>query len=257
MKRSERRILTTHCGSLARPLDLLDLMKARLAGEPYDEAAYARRVRSAVAESVRRQVECGIDVPTDGEQGKPGFFAYVRERLTGFEPVPGGGAPGWPEEVAAFPEYYRDYFSRAMLGGSITAGARLRCVGPVAYRGHEAIRRDLDNLKAGLAGLDPAEVFVPAVAPSGVGANAYYRTEGEYLQTVAEALRAEYRAIVDAGFVVQIDDPFLTDLFSGSGLGDAERRKKGELYVEAVNHALAGIPPERIRFHTCYGINEG
>src|SRR5438874_503701 len=105
MKRSTDRILTTHCGSLARPYDLLDLMKAKLAGDPYDEAAYARRVRSAVAESVRAQIDSGIDVPTDGEQGKPGFFAYVRERLSGFESIAGGGPPGWPEEVAAFPEY--------------------------------------------------------------------------------------------------------------------------------------------------------
>lgn len=257
MKRSEGRIVTTHCGSLARPHDLLDLMKARLAGEPCDEAAYARRVRRAVAESVRRQVECGIDVPNDGEQGKPGFFAYVRERLSGFEAIAGGGAPGWPEEVAAFPEYYREYFGRAMLGGSITGGVRLRCVGPVAYHGGEAIRRDLDNLRAALAGLDPVEVFVPAVAPSGVGTNAYYRTEQEYLAAVAEALRAEYRAIVEAGFILQIDDPFLTDLYSGSGLSAAERRTKGELYVEAVNHGLAGIPADRVRYHTCYGINEG
>src|SRR5262249_45723486 len=121
MKRSTERILTTHCGSLARPHDLLDLMKAKLAGEPCDEAAFARRVRSAGADSVRRQIECGIDVPNDGEQGKPGFFAYVRERLSGFEAVPGAG-PGWPEEVAAFPEYYREYFGHAMLGGSITGG---------------------------------------------------------------------------------------------------------------------------------------
>ena len=256
MERSTDRILTTHCGSLARPHDLLDLMKAKLAGEPYDEEAFSRRVRHAVAESVRRQIDCGIDVPNDGEQGKPGFFAYVRERLSGFEAIP-GATPGWPEEVAAFPEYYREYFGRAMLGGSITGGVRLRCVGPVAYHGHEAIRRDLDNLRAALAGLDPADVFVPAVSPSGVGTNAYYHTEGEYLTAVAEALGAEYRAIVDAGFVLQIDDPFLTDLYSGSGLAEAERRTKGELYVEAVNHGLAGIPPDRIRYHTCYGINEG
>jgi 5-methyltetrahydropteroyltriglutamate--homocysteine methyltransferase len=257
MKRSIERILTTHCGSLARPHDLLDLMKARLAGEPCDEAAYARRVRSAVAESVRHQVDSGIDVPTDGEQGKPGFFAYVRERLSGFEPIPGGGAPGWPEEVAAFPEYYREYFGRAMVGGSITGGVRLRCVGPVAYHGHEAIRRDLDNLRAALNGLNPVDAFVPAVAPSGVGTNAHYRTDEEYLAAVAEALRVEYRAIVDAGFVLQIDDPFLTDLFSGSGLTEAERRRKAQLYVEALNHGLAGIPTDKIRHHTCYGINEG
>jgi 5-methyltetrahydropteroyltriglutamate--homocysteine methyltransferase len=257
VKRSTDRILTTHCGSLARPTDLLDMMKAALAGEPYDADAYARRVRSAVAESVKQQVEHGIDVPTDGEQGKTGFYAYVRERLSGFEPMPGRRAPVWVAEVAAFPEYYEEYFSHAMLGGSITGAVSLRCVGPVAYRGHEAVRRDIDNLQAALVGLAPADVFMPAVAPSGVGTNEYYRTEEEYLVAVADAMRTEYRAIVDAGFVVQIDDPFLTDLYSGSGLGAAEQRRRAERDVAAVNHALRGIPPERVRFHTCYGINEG
>jgi 5-methyltetrahydropteroyltriglutamate--homocysteine methyltransferase len=257
MRRSADRILTTHCGSLARPADLLDMMRARLAGEPCDEDAYARRVRGAVTESVKRQVESGIDVPTDGEQGKVGFSAYVRERLTGFEPKPVAGPPGWAEEVAAFPEYYAQYFGHAMLGGSITGGVRLRCTGPVSYRGHAAVRRDIENLKAALAGLAPADAFMPAVAPAGAGANEHYRTEEEYLVAVAEAMRVEYRTIVDAGFVVQIDDPFLTDLFSGSGLGAAEQRRRAGLYVEAVNHALRGIPPDRVRYHTCYGINEG
>ncbi len=257
MRHSIDRILTTHCGSLARPKDLLDLMKARLAGEPSDEDVYARRVRSAVAESVKRQVECGIDVPTDGEQSKPGFYAYVRERLSGFEPTPGPAAPGWVEEVAAFPEYYEQYFSHAMLGGSITGGVRLRCTGPVSYCGQAAVRRDIENLKAALAGFAPADVFMPAVAPSGVGTNEYYQTDEEYLYAVAEAMRTEYQAIVGAGFIVQIDDPFLTDLYSGSGLGAADQRTRAERYVEAVNHALRGIPPDRVRFHTCYGINEG
>src|SRR5437762_3336860 len=137
MKRSERRILTTHVGSLPRPRELLDLMKAQLNGQPYDQAAYAERVQQAVTEVVRQQLDSGIDVVTDGEQGKPGFFAYVHERLTGFEPVsPEPGArPRWAAEVAAFPEYYQQYFSRAMLGASIAPRVSLVCTGPVTYRG--------------------------------------------------------------------------------------------------------------------------
>jgi 5-methyltetrahydropteroyltriglutamate--homocysteine methyltransferase len=119
------------------------------------------------------------------------------------------------------------------------------------------VRRDIDNLKAALRGLEPADVFMPAVAPSGVGKNEYYRDEEEYLQAVAEALRIEYLAIVDAGFLLQIDDPFLTELYSYSALSADARRKTGETYVEALNLALRGIPPEKVRFHTCYGINEG
>ena len=260
MKGSAHRILTTHVGSLARPKDLLDLMKAKVNGEPYNHDAYAERVRSAVAEIVRRQVESGIDVVTDGEQGKPGFFAYVQERLSGFEAKSPerGGARQWATEIAAFPEYYEQYFSRAMLGARIVERIALVCTGPVSYRGQEAVRRDIDNLKAALEGLKPEEVFMPAVAPSGVGINAYYPTDEEYLYAVAEALRTEYQAIVDAGFIVQIDDPWLTDVYGQDpSLSLAERRKTAERYIEALNHALRDIPPERIRFHTCYGINEG
>jgi 5-methyltetrahydropteroyltriglutamate--homocysteine methyltransferase len=257
MKRSVDRILTTHCGSLARPTDLLDMMKARLHGEPYDADAYTRRVRSAVAEIVRQQIETGIDIPSDGEQGKSGFFTYVGERLTGFEPRPDARLTPFAAEVAAFPEYYRQYFSQAMLGGAIAPMVPLVCTGPVSYKGQEAVRRDLDNLKAAVEGLSPAEVFMPALAPSGVGRNEYYRSEEEYLHAVAAAMHAEYQAIVDAGFLLQIDDPFLTDVYSDPSLSAAERQQKAEMYVEAVNHGLQGIPPERVRFHTCYGINEG
>jgi 5-methyltetrahydropteroyltriglutamate--homocysteine methyltransferase len=257
MKRSTDRILTTHCGSLARPKDLLDMMKAKLGGERHDQDAYARRVRSAVAEVVRKQVESGIDVPTDGEQGKQGFFAYVSERLSGFEPKPGAKFNLFAAEVEAFPEYYKQYFSQAMLGGTVAPMVPLVCTGPVSYRGQEGVRRDIDNLKTALQGLTVEEVFMPAVAPSGAGTNQYYRTEEEYLYAVAEALRAEYQAIVDAGFIVQIDDPFLTDVYSYSRLSAAERRKTAEMYVGAVNHGLRGIPSEKVRFHTCYGINEG
>lgn len=257
MKRSTDRILTTHCGSLPRPKDLLDVMKAKINGAPYDHDAYARRIRSAVAETVRKQVESGIDIPTDGEQGKPGFFAYVSERLSGFEPRPDKSFTLFAAEVAAFPEYYKQYFSQAMLGGTVAPMVPLVCTGPVSYRGQEAVRRDIDNLKTALQGLKAEDVFMPAVAPSGVGMNEHYRTEEEYMHAVAEAMHTEYQAIVDAGFVVQIDDPFLTDIYSYSPLNAAERRKTGEIYVEAINHGLRGIPPEKVRFHTCYGINEG
>jgi len=257
MNRSTNRILTTHCGSLPRPTDVLDLMKAKIHGEPYDAAAYAARIQSAVAEIVRQQVECGIDIPTDGEQSKPGFFAYVNERLAGFEPRPGPRAAMFQAEVEAFPEYYKQYFSTAMLGVTIAPLVPFLCTGPVSYRGQEAVQRDIDNLKAALRGLEPADVFMPAVAPSGVGKNEYYATDKEYMHAVAEALSDEYRAIVDAGFLLQIDDPFLTELYSYSPLSAADKRSTAENYVEAVNHGLRGIPAEKVRFHTCYGINEG
>jgi len=257
MGRSTEHILVTHCGSLARSKDLLDLMKAKVDGRPYDRDSYAKLVRSSVADAVRMQVECGIDIPTDGEQGKPGFFAYVSERLTGFEPRPGARMTLFAAEVAAFPEYYKQYFSHAMLGAAVAPIVPLVCTGPVSYRGQEAVRRDIDNLKTALEESKAVVAFMPAVAPSGVGRNEYYPTEEAYLLAVAEAMRSEYQAIVDAGFQVQIDDPFLTDIYSDPSLKGAERRKRAEMYVEAVNHGLRGIPAEQVRFHTCYGINEG
>jgi len=257
MKHSSERILTTHCGSLARPKDLLEMMKARATGQQFDAGAWDARVRSAVAESVHQQAENGVDVLTDGEQGKRGFFAYVNERLGGFEERPGTRTPGWEAEVNDFPEYYEQYFRVAMQGGSVAPRAPVVCVAPVVYQGQEAIGRDIDNLRAAVAGLDAAEVFMPAVAPSGVGANEYYRTEEEFLFAVADALHTEYQAIVDAGFILQVDDPFLTDIYSYVPQDDATRRRRAALFVDSVNHALRGIPPERVRFHTCYGINEG
>ncbi|MGA2882649.1 MAG: cobalamin-independent methionine synthase II family protein [Bryobacteraceae bacterium] len=257
MNRSTNRILTTHCGSLPRPTDLLDLMKAKIQGQPYDAGAYAAKVRSAVSDVVRQQMECGIDIPTDGEQSKPGFFAYVNERLAGFEARSGPRVAMFQAEVKAFPEYYKQYFSSAMLGVTLAPLVPFVCTGPVSYRGQEAVQRDIENLKAALLGYEPADVFMPAVAPSGVGKNEYYRTDQDYMHAVAEALSTEYRAIVDAGFLLQIDDPFLTELYSYSPLSAAEKRNMAESYVEAVNHGLRGIPAEKVRFHTCYGINEG
>jgi len=251
------RIPITHVGSLPRPHDLLDLMKARLAGQSYDRERYASRVKSAVAECVRQQVECGIDIVSDGEQSKPGFFTYIRERLAGFEPRPGKKVAFFDAERQAFPEYYQEYFARAMTGGSIAPVVPMVCTGPVSYKGEQALRRDIDNLKAAVAAAGAKSAFMPSVAPSGAGANEYYKTDEEFFFAVAEALRHEYQAIVDAGFYLQIDDPFMTDNFSDPALDDRQRRRFAELHVESINHALRGIPADKVRFHTCYGINEG
>jgi 5-methyltetrahydropteroyltriglutamate--homocysteine methyltransferase len=249
------RILTTHVGSLPRPKELLDLMKARLAGQAAD--GYDQHVRNAVAECVRKQAQTGIDILTDGEQSKPGFFMYVRERLEGFEPRPQMSKPFFPAEVNAFPEYYAEYFKRAMIGGAIAPVVPLVCVGPVKYRGEQALKRDIDNLKAAAAGANHAAVFMPAVSPSGVGDNEYYRSEEEYFHAVGAALHSEYKAIVDAGFLLQVDDPFLSDIFVDPALDARQRRARADMYVEALNESLRGIAPEKVRFHTCYGINEG
>ena len=257
MNASAGRILTTHCGSLPRPHDLLDLMKVKLSGGAYDHGAYSARVTSAVADIVRRQVDCGIDIVTDGEMSKPGFFAYVRERLDGFEPRPEFRFPRFAAETEAFPEYYQSYMAQAMLGGAVAAIAPLVCTGPVRYRTLDFIHRDIANLKAALGGLHAADVFLPSVAPSGVGFNQYYKTEEEYFHAVGEAMRQEYLAIVEAGFLVQLDDPFLTEIFSSPSLSHSGRRKTAEMWVEALNHSIRGIPPRKIRFHTCYGINQG
>ena len=194
---------------------------------------------------------------TDGEMSKTGFFAYVEERIEGFEPRREEKYNLFAAEIAAFPEYYADYFARVMMGGAIVKMAPMYCVGPVSYKGEAALARDLDNLKAALSGVSCHDAFVPAVSPAGVGYNAYYGTEEEYAAAVAEAMRAEYLAIVDAGFLLQIDDPFLCDILVDPALDDAGKDRKSRLYVEALNHALRGIPEDRVRYHTCYGINEG
>jgi 5-methyltetrahydropteroyltriglutamate--homocysteine methyltransferase len=257
MTRSTGRILTTHVGSLPRPKALLDLMKVALAGQPYDRDAYARAIRAAVADVVRLQAASGIDIVCDGEQSKPGFFTYVQERLAGFEPRPGMKRTQFAAELAAFPEYYEEYFKQAMLGGTIAPIVPIVCTGPVSYRGGEALERDLANLKAAVAGAKHEAVFMPAIAPSGVGANEHYPSEEAFFAAVSDALRTEYQAIVAAGFLVQVDDPRLSDIFADPTLDATGRRRRADIYVEAVNHSLRGIPAERVRYHTCYGINEG
>jgi 5-methyltetrahydropteroyltriglutamate--homocysteine methyltransferase len=257
MQRSTDRIYTTHVGSLARPAPLLDLMKAAAEGEPVQRELAAAQ-RAAVADAVEWQRAAGIDVINDGEQGKTGFFAYIGQRLSGFEPRHDRGAlDNFRAEIDAFPEYYEQYFTRAMTGGMAVPIVSVACTGPVSYTGQEQIGRDLAALRAAVGDAGPDEVFVCAVAPSGVGDNEYYRSETDYLDAVADALRVEYAAIVDAGFTLQIDDPFLTDVFSyGAGSLD-EKVDTAQLYVDAINRSLEGIPRERVRLHTCYGINEG
>ena len=248
-------IRTTHVGSLPRPHDLLDMMKARLGGQTVQ--GYEGRIKSAVADVVHKQVETGIDIVADGEQSKPGFFTYARERLTGIEARPGKKVVFFDAERQAFPEYYEEYFKRAMTGGSIAPAVPIVCTGPIQYKGEQALRRDIDNLKAAMKAAGAKAAFMPSVAPSGLGSNEYYKSDEEFFFAVGDALKTEYKAIVDAGLYLQIDDPFTTDNFSDPTLDDQERRRLAELHVEAINHALAGIPAEKVRYHTCYGINEG
>jgi 5-methyltetrahydropteroyltriglutamate--homocysteine methyltransferase len=258
MQRSTGRIYTTHVGSLARPVALLDLMRASAAGEPVGEAELDAAHRRAVADVVARQRAAGLDVINDGEQGKTGFFAYIAQRLSGFEPRAGGNTMDkFRPETEEFPEYYGQYFQRAMTGGMAVPAVPLACTGPVSYTGQEQLARDLAALRAAVGDAGPDEVFVCAVAPSGVGDNEYYRDEDDYLDAVADALHVEYQAIIDAGFTLQIDDPFLTEEFSYSVGSPAEKLEAAGLYVDAINRSLEGIPRERVRLHTCYGINEG
>jgi 5-methyltetrahydropteroyltriglutamate--homocysteine methyltransferase len=253
------RIQTTHVGSLPRPHTLLDLMKAKYSGQPYDRNAYDAILRRSVADAVRKQAECGIDIVTDGEFSKPGFSTYIRERLEGFEAKPDVKLKLFQQEVSAFPEYYAEYFKSAMLGGAIVKLDPVVCVGPVKYRGEQLVEMDIANVKeaAKAAGIPDHHVFLPATAPSGVGTNQYYKSEEEYFHALAEQLGKEYKAIAESGILVQIDDPFLPDVFFEPGLDDEQKRRRAQIYVEATNTALKGIAAERVRFHTCYGINEG
>jgi len=253
------RIQTTHIGSLPRPHDLLDLMKAKYAGKPYDQKAYDGMVAKAVTDIVRKQVDCGIDFVTDGELSKPGFFTYIKERLDGFEARPNQKVLLFQQEVAAFPEYYAQYFKEAMMGGAIVPISPVVCTGPIKYRGEKLLQIDIDNVKAAAegAGVTSNHVFLPATAPSGVGINEYYKSEEAYFHALAAELNKEYKAIAAAGILVQVDDPFLPDIFFEPGLDDAQKKRRAEIYVEATNTALKGIPAEMVRFHTCYGINEG
>ena len=256
MKHSTDRILTTHAGSLPRPPDLLDLVRS---GDltATEESGNAERLHKAVGAIVRKQIELGIDVIDDGEYGKPSFVSYINDRLAGYEVDTNAGPRNqWAtsREGLSFPEFYAQTHAAS-------THTHMICTGPITYKGHVHLKRDIDNLKAALNGMKPEEVFMPAISPTNIEdwqKNAFYKTTEEYIFAIAEAMHEEYRAIVDAGFLVQIDDPRLVTYYIiHPEASIADCRKWAEVRVEALNHALRGIPPEKIRFHTCYGINMG
>jgi 5-methyltetrahydropteroyltriglutamate--homocysteine methyltransferase len=259
LQQNTHHIQTTHIGSLPRPHSLLDLLKAKYSGQSYDENKLNSVLTQSVADCVRKQVECGIEIVTDGEYSKPGFFTYVRERFDGYESRPNQKLMIFQQEIAAFPEYYAQYFKEAMMGGAILPLVPVACTGPVKYIGEDKLQVDIANVKAAAkaAGVPDHQVFLPATAPAGAGTNEYYKTDEDYFHAVAAELNKEYRAIVAAGILLQVDDPFLSDIFVEPDLDENQKRKRAEIYVEATNAALKGIPAERVRFHTCYGINEG
>ena len=256
MQHSTKRILTTHAGSLPRPPDLLDMLAAKEQGQSVDEARRAARLPGAVKEIVQKQIELGIDIIDDGEYSKPSFVTYANERLSGFEVDKEHRHRGpWEgsREALSFPEFYAQ--------GHVGARQdRMVCTGPITYKGHALLKRDIKNLKAAI-GNSRIEAFMPAISPSNIEEwqrNAYYKTSEEYIFAIGEAMHEEYKAIVDAGFLLQIDDPRLVSYYLVKpDASIAECRKWANQRVEALNHALRGIPPERVRHHTCYGINMG
>ena len=250
-----RRILTTHTGSLPRPDALSGLLFARMTNKHHDDAELLRHTTAAVAAVVRTQADLGIDIVSDGEQSKTSFQAYAVDRLAGIEPITPEPGERRTRENAAFPAFYR--------GGVHSGSAKPRwaCTGPIRYIGHEALAADIDNLKAALAAVPSVDAFMPSVSPSscaGFMENRYYNSTAEHVAAVAEALREEYEAIVAAGLLVQIDDPRLAMHYMLSPDEDVEAaRAFARQRVEILNHALRNIPPERVRHHTCYGINMG
>ncbi len=261
MKRSSERILVTHAGTLPRSPELMEINLAKNEGKSYDQADYSQRLRDAVSEVVRRQVECGVDIVNDGEQAKSNFSRYTRERLSGFVERP--AAPNYQptsifgRDAVDFPEYFN-------RGGRTSIGHHARlffCNEPIKYVGHAAVKSDIENFKTALQQVNVEEAFLPAVAPGTMEhwmKNEYYRSDEAYLFAIAEAMHEEYRAIVDAGFILQIDDPDLADAWQMQPrMSLAEYRKYAEMRIEALNHGLRDLPVDRVRFHMCWGSYHG
>jgi 5-methyltetrahydropteroyltriglutamate--homocysteine methyltransferase len=258
MKRSTDRILTTHVGSLIRPRALQDILRAKQGGQPYDRLAYEACLKDAVADVVRHQAEVGLDVISDGEFGKAiSWNQYVVERLSGFElrAIPAGFRPGIPgADRTRFKEFYAELDVREPMAND----KQVACTGPVKYIGQEIVRRDIANFKAALAGVAVEEAFMPVVAPSSVlpdRKDEYYRREEDWLDAVTAAMRTEYRMIVDAGFVLQIDDARAATAFDRMvpPASFEDYRRWLAKFVESLNHALEGIPEKRVRYHVCWG----
>jgi 5-methyltetrahydropteroyltriglutamate--homocysteine methyltransferase len=255
LEEAKSRILTTHTGSLPRPDSLSALLFARMTKQAYDPEALKAQTTEAVAATVRTQIEMGIDIVSDGEQSKTSFQLYATERLGGIEPITPPLGEYRTRENMAFPKFY--------VGGSHSGSQRSRwaCTGPLTYANLEPLKRDLENLKAALKGVDPVDVFMPSVSPSscaGTMENRYYKSDEEHVEAVAEIMRVEYETIVNAGFCVQIDDPRLAMhymLAPDESVEDA--RKWAARRIEILNHALRNVPEDRVRHHTCYGINMG
>lgn len=248
----EDRILTTHMGSAPRSPALLDLMKAKAEGD-YDPVAFEIRVTAAVETCVREQAEAGIDIVADGEE-KTSFLLYVQDRLAGLEPRPGKAFPGkaFPGRARGAPLFLEDfeqYFQTAISRGIPIADVPIVCAGPLEYVGEEQLHRDIENLRTAASKIDCSAAFMSSIAPSGVGANEYYPSDEQFRYASGEALRAEYEAIVGAGFLLQMADPFLPALFSDSTLTSADAERQASAYVDALNHTLRGIPADKIRYH--------
>ncbi|MCH7712143.1 MAG: cobalamin-independent methionine synthase II family protein [Chloroflexi bacterium] len=271
LKTSSDRILTTHVGSIPRPEAIRELLQQRLDGKHIDESELSKRVEEAVGDVVKRQAEAGIDVVSDGEMSKTSFIAYTDDRLTGFTQVsPGGsGVPAsnvgesWARrldtrhEWRAFRDYYAEYLPREMP----PAAPPTVCTGPITYKGQDVLQKDLSNFTAALKGVEIEEAFVPSIAPGmiGRGQNQYYSTEEEYRFAIAEAMSTEYKTIVDAGFILQIDDPGLGetwDMMIPHPTLDEYLRLQA-MNIAALNRALEGIPEDRIRYHLCWGSWQG
>jgi 5-methyltetrahydropteroyltriglutamate--homocysteine methyltransferase len=254
---SADRILTTHAGSLPRPDDVVEMVRAQARGDRRDDAADAKRLRSAVAEVVRKQADIGLDIADDGEFGKPSFVTYVRQRLGGLSEIGGERRNPWggSRDALAFPDFYRKQ------GSSMGRQPLIGATAPITYIGGAALKTDLENLKAAMQGLDVAAAFVPSISPANIEnwhENRYYGTAEEYLTAICDAMHEEYKAIVDAGFYLQIDDPRLVTYYMlQPNASVADCRKWAAQRVEALNYALRDIPSEKVRYHTCYSINMG
>jgi 5-methyltetrahydropteroyltriglutamate--homocysteine methyltransferase len=255
MIRSTTRFLTTHTGSLPRPDDLIRMMFAREEGVPVDAAALGRRIWSAVTEVVGKQVQAGIDIANDGEFSKPSYATYVKDRLSGFD---GTSQPLQYQDLVDFPGMAKRVFGDPGRARRKTPA----CTGPIAVRDVRAAYTDAENLKSALSSVKTEGAFLTAASPGVVSLffrNDYYPTHEAYLAAIAEAMKPEYEAVAKAGFVLQVDCP---DLAMGrhiqyASLSVEEFRKKARLHIEALDHALANVPPEQARMHLCWGNYEG